>query len=230
MNDRVIRSDKSGVYVINDRRRFRPANPTVYKKGDKVTLAWHRHPGPALDAKTQVIVYTWVTYPKGHPQNPTGPYTKHARLNEETWECHDPDPRVKERLKKGFTVLEIATSNGSLNAVVAGDDGYDYTLFRKDPTGYKPHHASKSTRGINVHLHAKGKAGHVQMTWDEWDKFVAQVNEQRDDVQVAPIAMRLQEEIDLDDQLQNYIRDKGLVPDTEPNEETDEESTAGAAV
>jgi hypothetical protein len=206
---RKIHVDKKGPYIVWDTRKWRPTGPTAHNKDEVVQCYWVNY-----STKDQVRVFTHKILPPGTPQNPTK-YNKHIPDNEETWTCTDPDKREKKRLMDGFKVLEIPATRGALSVVVAGDDGYNYGIFRKDPQGYKPHHAKDSTRGINVHLHANGKAGHVQMTWEDFDRFVEEVNAHRDEVKIAPIAAKLEEEIALDDQLQDYLQEKGLVPSDE---------------
>lgn len=220
IGDRVVRSDKKGLYVINDRRRWRPKGPTVHAKGDKVDVGLYATGLPNLAAKgTQVYVYGYKTVKKMVTPQWQGskPYeqTTYERINVECWECHDPDPRPAEQIKQGWKKFDATVERGHMSVVVASDDGYDYGQFRRAPTGYKAHISKQPTVGINVHLHVSGyTSGHVQMTWAQWDELVKTIEEDRNTVQVAPIANKLEEEIRLDEELQTYMQEKGLVEAT----------------
>lgn len=86
---------------------------------------------------------------------------------------------------------------------------------------------SKNYRGCQVAITvAENKAKHAgrvwavplamsmnataAMSWDEWDALVKEINDIREDLPIRGIVAQLQEEVALDDELQNYIKEKGL--------------------
>lgn len=51
----------------------------------------------------------------------------------------------------------------------------------------------------------------IAITWDEWDKFVEDINVRRMSLPVERIAASLTKDLEAEDQLQAYIKEKGLV-------------------
>lgn len=193
---RRVHEDKHGLYIVVGRRKFRPSVNSVsgFTKGDAAYVQASPHGN----------VQTCRVYRYGSQVSATPTL-------DEMWATTDEDPRPMERLKQGWHQFTAKVSRGHLTVVVAADNGYDYGMFRRQPSGYKPHISRHSTVGINVHLHVpSGTAGHVQLTWAEWDALVEEVNAERETVQIVPLAAQLQEEIQAVDEMQAYIEKKGL--------------------
>lgn len=197
MSNRVVRSDKQGLYITHDRRKYRLAN-SVLAKGDKVSL-W----GTPQENAIRIVRYgpryeidvtsggrTWKSY-------------KSDIEVDETWVTTETAPQIVERLEKGQANLTVHTQGGKKKVtVIIGSDGFDYRDFRREPKGYY----QKNTTGMNILIPGKG----LMMNWGEWDALVAAIEDARTNVEIGPAVAALKAEVDAEDMLQEYLREQGL--------------------
>lgn len=197
MSARKVHKDKQGPYITDKRRKFRPTGPTAAQAGDQVQMYWQ---GPSADQDERKF-YKWKIDPATglilrDPVNRT-----HVHEYVEVWRSTDVAPQIREHLKDGQMNLSIM-ANGRQATIVVGADGFNYRDYRKEPKASQKH-----TAGMNVFITNK-----LMFNWDEWDAVVAAVEQARDTVEIAPITMALQAEIDAEDEVQEFLAKNGLVP------------------
>jgi hypothetical protein len=195
---RKVQKDGKGIYVVNDRRKFRP-DPnvaTAYVKGQQTSIT--RGYGATRLPEDQLEVKFFDVQQR-------------AYINAETWTTTDDFPQVKEKLKKGQIDLTVKAMRPSRTPaapiqadriVVVGADGVNYRGWRKEPSS----HAQKGTAGANILIPEA-----IMFSWDQWDALVQRIAQARDEVSVGPIVAALTEEVEAEENLQEYLKEKGLV-------------------
>jgi hypothetical protein len=204
MSNRVVKQDKNGLYITNDRRRFRPSGRTQAWKGQKVmTFA-----GDMTAVKPRIEVRCYerqTTATKGWNGKPST-ITKNVPVwVEADWTTTDPRPQIAENLAKGQANLVVRTPAGNATVVVAADELKFRNYKPKGSTGWT--YGCTDTTDKNVLI-----TGGILMNWEEWDKLVEHVNQSRHVVQIGPIAAKLEADIKAEDELQEFLVKAGLVP------------------
>lgn len=190
--EQKVHKDKTGLYVTKGRRKFRPTATTSAVKGDGVWL-WR---GAAND----------VSIRKQEWDQKNSQYILHY---DEKWTTTDTPPQIRERLKDGQVNVVLGTDTRP--TAVVGHDGFNHGNFRRTPTmGAYGYTNQTKSEGFNVLI-----VSQLMLTWDDWDELTAKIAEARTLVEIGPIATKLEDEVKAHEDLQDYLRGKGLVSDEE---------------
>jgi hypothetical protein len=182
-----VHKDKTGLYVVNRRRKFRPTGETKATKGDEVYGYTQDYNGRPDDVSI-----------KKYEDTTSGAQSVGY---DETWTTTDVHPQVKERLKEGQ--VNISLDRNPWTIAVVGQDGFNHRRFRRAPANNR---SQTNSAGFNVLI-----PDALMLKWEQWDELVEKITEARSLVEIGPIALKLQEEVKAQDDLDEYLQKKGLV-------------------
>jgi hypothetical protein len=193
---RSLRKDSTGFYIKLDNRVFRPAakQPTQQTYRQIVAPVFPGEPVSTTRYNWSQDDKLWVW------QQQTTPGSRYGLSCLGVWETTDPAvPRKKSAatIAKEQEQYDFKRRFGGVNlaGVVAASGEYTYAgrKYKKD-----------------VHLAMNGGAS---MTWAEWDDLVAEIERARAELPLKKIAAKLEADLAADDELQAFLKEKGLIDD-----------------
>jgi hypothetical protein len=220
MGKRIVKQDAKGLYITDNKMKFRPPAPPVkvdgspLTEGDPVIMGWVGSHYIKQQANGQVIPPPSVH--AGYRTNVQA--TEHAPLQTPHsygyWISTDPMPkpkpraplltprRVKKKNDDGSTQYNIAIPNSH----------FPHSPIKVATSKSDVKYGSNSATDRHVYLNAK----HL-LTWDEWDQLVETVEEAR----ALCITEILRSDLEAEDMLQEYLTKKGLADGEAPEQETE---------